>query len=63
MYVGPSMERYPIPNTCFYQQQCEDMSARCLSLMVSLKDSSQGLEGSKVVEIADEIEVSVISPP
>ena len=39
------------------------MSARCLSLMVSLRDSSEGLEGSKVVEIADEIEVFVVSPP
>ncbi len=38
------------------------MSARCLSLMVSLRDSSEGLEGSKVVEIADEIEVFVVWP-
>jgi hypothetical protein len=38
------------------------MSGRCVSLIVSLQDSSQGLEGTKVLEIADEIEASVSQP-
>jgi son of sevenless-like protein len=37
------------------------MSARCVSLMVSLRDSSQGLEETKVLQIADEIELSVVT--
>ncbi|RDB23999.1 Serine/threonine-protein kinase STY17 [Hypsizygus marmoreus] len=44
-----------IENIKVYKQQCTDMSARCVSLMVSLRDSSAGLEGSKAVELADEI--------
>jgi len=37
------------------------MSGRCVSLMVSLRDSSQGLEEAKVLQIADEIEVSAVA--
>jgi len=37
------------------------MGGRCVSLMVSLRDNSQGLEGTKVLEIADEIEGSVVA--
>lgn len=36
------------------------MSARCVGLMVSLRDSSSGLEGHKAIEWADEITASVL---
>jgi son of sevenless-like protein len=35
------------------------MRGRCLSLMVALEDGSAGLEGTKIIEIADEIEMFV----
>lgn len=35
------------------------MHGRCLSLMVALKDGSEGLEGTKIIEIADEIDMFV----
>jgi len=38
------------------------MSGRCVGLIVSLRDSSQGLEGTKALEIADEVEASVSQP-
>ncbi|KAF5386738.1 hypothetical protein D9615_001785 [Tricholomella constricta] len=38
-----------------YEHQCNDMSGRCVSLMLSLRDSSAGLEGTKVIELTDEI--------
>lgn len=31
------------------------MSGRCVSLMIALRDSSVGLEGTKAIELADEI--------
>lgn len=36
------------------------MSGRCVGLMIALRDSSRGLEGSKALEIADEIEMWVV---
>ncbi|CAA7267623.1 unnamed protein product [Cyclocybe aegerita] len=48
-----------IENVKLYKQQCQDMGGRCLNLMVALQDSSRGLEGSKIVEIADEIEAII----
>lgn len=41
------------------QQQCSDMSGRCVNLMIALRDSSAGLEGTKAIELADEITASV----
>ncbi|KAF8163016.1 ras guanine nucleotide exchange factor domain-containing protein [Crassisporium funariophilum] len=48
-----------IENVKVYKQQCGDMSGRCVSLMVALRDSSRGLEGTKVIELADEIEAII----
>ncbi|KDR73425.1 hypothetical protein GALMADRAFT_124495 [Galerina marginata CBS 339.88] len=48
-----------IENVKLYKQQCKDISARCVKLMVALQDSSKGLEGTKAIEIADEIEVII----
>ncbi|KAF8964088.1 ras guanine nucleotide exchange factor domain-containing protein [Flammula alnicola] len=45
-----------IENVKLYKQQCGDMGGRCVNLMLALRDSYRGLEGSKVQEIADEIE-------
>jgi hypothetical protein len=38
------------------QQQCRDLSNRCVNLMLALRDSSTGLEGLKATELADEVE-------
>ncbi|KAF8906062.1 hypothetical protein CPB84DRAFT_1844704 [Gymnopilus junonius] len=37
----------------------KELSARCIRLMIALRDSSKGLEGTHMIEIADEIEVIV----
>ena len=37
------------------QTQCEDISSRCVDLMVSLRDSAAGLEGQRPMELVDEI--------
>ncbi|KAF8168726.1 kinase-like domain-containing protein [Pholiota molesta] len=55
----PSFSNPNISNRVLYQQQCTDLSGRCLSLMVALQEGSQGLEGSRVTEIADEIEAII----
>lgn len=39
------------------QQQCRDMSGRCVNLLVALQSASTGLEGSKALEVADEVEI------
>ncbi|KAF8964650.1 ras guanine nucleotide exchange factor domain-containing protein [Flammula alnicola] len=49
-----------IENVKLYKQQCGDMGGRCVNLMLALRDSSRGLEGSKVQEIADEIESIIV---
>ncbi|KAG6909464.1 hypothetical protein DXG01_000449 [Tephrocybe rancida] len=44
-----------IENVKVYRQQCIDMSGRCVKLMLSLRDCSVGLEGTKALELSDEI--------
>ncbi|KAG6833190.1 hypothetical protein H0H87_010252 [Tephrocybe sp. NHM501043] len=44
-----------IDNVKVYRQQCSDISGRCVSLMLSLRDNSAGLEGTKAMELSDEI--------
>lgn len=39
------------------------MSGRCVGLMLALRDGSVGLEGTKAIELADEITASVPSYP
>ncbi|KAF8061461.1 hypothetical protein FPV67DRAFT_1509075 [Lyophyllum atratum] len=48
-----------IENIKVYKQQCRDMSARCVDLMLSLRDRSTGLEGTQAIELADEITLIV----
>jgi len=36
------------------------MSDRCVSLMVALREGSEGLEGNRALEVADEVEVFVM---
>ncbi|KAK0240369.1 kinase-like domain-containing protein [Armillaria nabsnona] len=44
-----------LENVKLYRQQCEDISNRCVGLMVALRDSSVGLEGQKPSELVDEV--------
>ncbi|KAF9050727.1 hypothetical protein BDZ89DRAFT_1098758 [Hymenopellis radicata] len=44
-----------VENVKLYKKQCEDMSSRCVSLMLSLRDSSTGLEGNRAAELIDEV--------
>ena len=40
-----------------FQQRCRELSGRCLRLMVALQESSRGLEGTRTIEVADEMEM------
>ncbi|KAK0210526.1 kinase-like domain-containing protein [Desarmillaria ectypa] len=44
-----------LENVKLYRQQCEDISNRCVSLMLALRDSSVGLEGQRPSELVDEV--------
>ncbi|KAF8892698.1 ras guanine nucleotide exchange factor domain-containing protein [Infundibulicybe gibba] len=44
-----------IQNIKVYRQQCGDLSTRCVNLMLSFRDGTAGLEGSKAAELADEV--------
>ncbi|KAK0459498.1 uncharacterized protein EV420DRAFT_1763213 [Desarmillaria tabescens] len=44
-----------LENVKLYRRQCTDISNRCVSLMVALRDSSAGLEGQTPSELADEV--------
>jgi hypothetical protein len=37
------------------QQQCKALSSRCLELLLTLAESSRGLEGTRATEFADEV--------
>ncbi|TEB36119.1 kinase-like protein [Coprinellus micaceus] len=39
-----------------YRKQCEDMFGRCCALLVKLREGGEGLEGSKALRLADELE-------
>lgn len=44
-----------LENVKLYRQQCEDISNRCVVLMLALRDSSVGLEGQRPSELVDEV--------
>lgn len=48
-----------LENVKLYRQQCEDISNRCVRLMLALRDSSVGLEGQKPSELVDEVSAIV----
>jgi len=47
-----------IENVKVYKQQCQDMSARCVSLLVALQEP-KGLDGTMIQDIADELELII----
>jgi hypothetical protein len=41
------------------QQQCRDLGHRCVTLLLALYESSEGLDGSRVASLIDEVIASV----
>ncbi|KAF5324648.1 hypothetical protein D9611_004380 [Ephemerocybe angulata] len=39
-----------------YRKQCEDMADRVVGLMLSVRDGSEGIEGTRAVALADELD-------
>ncbi|KAL0947206.1 hypothetical protein HGRIS_013323 [Hohenbuehelia grisea] len=48
-------------NIKIYRRQCMDMSNRCKQLLLTLQDSSAGLEGTRTIEFADQVEAIISS--
>ncbi|KAK0483397.1 kinase-like domain-containing protein [Armillaria novae-zelandiae] len=48
-----------LENVKLYRQQCEDISNRCVVLLLALRDSSVGLEGQRPLELVDEVSAIV----
>jgi hypothetical protein len=40
------------------QRQCKDLCDRCTGLLLAFRDSSKGMEGTKAIELMDEVEAS-----
>ncbi|KAF4576870.1 hypothetical protein EYR36_000532 [Pleurotus pulmonarius] len=45
-----------IENIKIHRQQCFDMSDRCKTLLLALRDGTNGLEGNEITELIDEVD-------
>lgn len=43
----------------FSQQQCKDLSNRCMTLLLTLRDSPKSMEGTKAMEFTDEVDATI----